>query len=148
MLTYTSQPVIGFTIFYRGSLDESKKYAEPISSLGPDGYVEGETEYPGLASMLGVGMDDPLCQPQGAAFMRGIDLDHYDLGALRNWYNTFSEMLTANKDLAHAFCMLEGYSMQGVQAVPPETNAYPHRDKRLLLYLSPPRVLRRAGQGC
>ncbi|KAK3901903.1 6-hydroxy-D-nicotine oxidase [Staphylotrichum tortipilum] len=126
------KPVIAFTIFFSGSLDESRRYTEPISSLGPNGYGEGETEYPGLAGVLGAGTDDQLCQPQGAAFMRGIDLDHYDLGALRNWYNTFSEMLAANKALAGSFCMLEGYSMQGVQAVPPESKAYPHRDKKLL----------------
>ncbi len=78
-------------------------------------------------------MDGAECQPKGSAFLRGIDVDNYDIDALRNWYDIFSDMLATEEAFAGSVCMLEGYSVQAVQAVSAESTTFPHRHQRLLL---------------
>jgi hypothetical protein len=92
--------------------------------------------------MFGADMDGPECKPKGSAFLRGVDVDNYDIDGLRKWYDIFSDMVATEEAFDTSACMLEGYSVQGVQAVPEESTAFPHRHQRLLLYVcgSPPRV--------
>jgi hypothetical protein len=126
--------VILVLVFYDGTVEESRRYTQPIHDLGPLAHTPGVAEYPGLSAILGVdAASGPICQPQGTAFLRGIDVDRYEIDAVRRWYDIFSEMLASEELFARSMCMLEGYSVQAVQAVPSDSTAFPHRDQRLLL---------------
>ncbi|KAK4239566.1 6-hydroxy-D-nicotine oxidase [Achaetomium macrosporum] len=126
------KPVIVLTIFWNGPVEGRGGYTDPFHALGPASYSSGATEYPGVMAVMGTDMNSPVCQPQGTVFLRGAVVDTYETGALRKWYNLFSEMLRSEEAFAHSFCMLEGYSVQAVQAVPSDSTAFPDRKQRLL----------------
>jgi hypothetical protein len=127
------QPVIKFLVIYNGPMEEARQYSAPVHALGPVGYTSGVTDYPGTMHLLPANANYPNCQPPGTAFFRGIDVNRYEVPAVRNWFDTFSDMLATEEALASSICLLEGYSVQGVQAVPAESTAFPHRNQRLLL---------------
>lgn len=127
------QPVITYYVMFNGPLVESRKYTSLFHALGPVRYYSGETEYPGLPAVLGAGLSGPLCGIRQTAYLGEADVNKYNLADLRNWMNVFTAMLKAVPDLDNSICMLEQYSVQGVQAVPAESTAYPHRAQRLLL---------------
>jgi hypothetical protein len=127
------QPVVQFLVIYNGPIEEARQYSGPVHALGPVSYTSGVTDYPGTMHLLLSDANDPNCQPQGTAFFRGIDVIRYEIPALRNWFNIFSDMLATEEAFAGSICLLEGYSVQGVQAVPAESTAFPHREQRLLL---------------
>ncbi|KAK3301708.1 uncharacterized protein B0T15DRAFT_544414 [Chaetomium strumarium] len=126
-------PVLIFTVFWNGPVEKRGGYTDPFHALGPASYSSGVTDYPGVMVALGTDINNPICQPQGTAFLRGAVVDAYEVRALREWYTLFSEMLVSEEGFAHSFCMLEGYSVQAVQAVPSESTAFPDRRQRLLL---------------
>jgi hypothetical protein len=130
---YDAQPVIIFTVLWNGPVEESKRYTHPFLALGPASYTFGATDYPGVMTALGTDINSSVCRPQGTAFSRGVVVDSYDTRALRRWYELFSQMVLSEEGLARSFCMLEGYSVQAVQAVPSESTAFPDRSQRLLL---------------
>lgn len=125
--------MIQFLVVYNGPMEECKRYSAPVHALGPISYTSGATEYPGVMEALAADANSIHCQPKGTAWFRGIDVNHYELPALRAWFDIFSKMLASEEAFAGSFCILEGYSVQGVQAVPAESTAFPHRDRRLLL---------------
>ena len=125
--------MIVYWVFYNGPMTGSRKYTAPIHGLGPVAYSSGVTEYPGLMAVMGNDVDGPDCQPKGSAVLRAADVDRYEVVALRIWYTIFSKMVATAPDLANSFCLLEGYSVQAVQAVPADSTAFPHRSQRLLL---------------
>jgi hypothetical protein len=127
------QPVIIFSVYYNGPMEECREHTQPVRDLGPVAYSSGVTDYPGLAATLGVDFGGANCQDQRTAYIRAIDVERYDIAALRNWFDVYSEMLAAEPALARSVCMLEGYSVQAVQAVPADSTAFPHRRQRLLL---------------
>ncbi|KAK4039499.1 6-hydroxy-D-nicotine oxidase [Parachaetomium inaequale] len=127
------EPVISVSVFYNGPMEECHEYTRPIRDLGPVAYSSGVTDYPGLSAALGVDFAGVYCQDQRTAYIRAIDVDRYDIAALRNWFDVYSEMLAAEPALAKSVCMLEGYSVQAVQAVPADSTAFPHRHQRLML---------------
>lgn len=127
-----SQPVIRFMVFFNGPMKECRQYSAAVHALSPVSYMSGVTELPGVMSVLGADANSQHCQPKGTGFMRGIDVNHNELPALRAWFDLFSDMLASDEAFSGSFCFLEGYSVQGVQAVPAESTAFPHRDRRLL----------------
>jgi hypothetical protein len=95
----------------------------------------GEVPYPLLPKITGNGNDDPPCQSGSVAMLFPIDLKSYDVPALRLVYDAFSEIMQRVPAFNNSLFLLEGYSVQGVQAVPAATTAFPHRSQKLLLYV-------------
>ncbi|KAL2131986.1 hypothetical protein VTI74DRAFT_4387 [Chaetomium olivicolor] len=127
------KPVIVVYVLHNGPLEEAREYTRLIHALSPTAYRFGVTDYPGLQAALGTDKNGPFCQPQGTIMFRGFDVNEYDLVALREWFSIFTKMLETEEAFAHSFCMLEGYPVQGVQAVHAESTAFPHRGQRLSL---------------
>ncbi|KAK4118888.1 FAD-binding domain-containing protein [Parathielavia appendiculata] len=126
------RPMIVFIVFCNGPMEDCREYTQPIHDLGAVDHRSGVTELPGIDEVLNLDVNDPQCQPQGTVLMRGVYVDRYDIDTLRNWWEVFSDMLATEPAFANSICLLEGYSMQGVQVVPSDSTAFAHRDKRLL----------------
>ncbi|KXX82991.1 6-hydroxy-D-nicotine oxidase [Madurella mycetomatis] len=126
------KPVIIVSIHYSGSEKEAKEYAEPIRALGPISSEIGVRDYPELMEVMGLAIGSPICEPQGTVIVRGVDTDKYHIRDIREWYNVFSDMLASNEAFASSQCLLEGYSVHAVQAVPNESTAFALRDQNLL----------------
>ncbi|KAL2126858.1 hypothetical protein VTI74DRAFT_11706 [Chaetomium olivicolor] len=91
------KPVVIVGVICNGPLEEAREYAERIYALGPVKSASGVTDYPGLPAVVGSDMDGPECRPGRSIFFRGFNVNRYDLVALRNWFDLFSEMMTTEK---------------------------------------------------
>lgn len=126
-------PVILYYILYNGPASAELKYASPIRALGPLNVQAGEVPYPLLPKITVSANDDPPCQRRGVAMSFPIDLKSYNVPALRLVYDAFSDIMQRVPAFNESVFLLEGYSVQGVQAVPAATTAFPHRSQNLLL---------------
>ena len=127
------QPVILYYILYDGPASDELQYSTPIHALGPVDVQAGEAAYPQLPELTGNGNEGLACQPSAVALRFPIDLKTYDVPALRLVYNAFGDMMQRVPAFNSSFFLLEGYSVQAVQAVPAQNTAFPHRSDTLLL---------------
>ena len=95
----------------------------------------GDVAYPGLASVSGVTSDDPICQLGGVALSFPIDFKTYNVSAMQLVYGSFNNIMQRIPAFNNSIILLEGYSVQAVQAVPEQTTSYAHRSDRLLVYV-------------
>lgn len=78
--------------------------------------------------------DSPACQKAGLANIRfPVDIQEYNPTAQRTAFDYFSKMTHQNPALTYSLFLFEGYSLQGVKAVPTDSTAFPHRDGNLLV---------------
>ncbi|KAK4227802.1 hypothetical protein QBC38DRAFT_477016 [Podospora fimiseda] len=127
-------PVITFSLYYNGPASELKMYSENIHNLGPVAHKEGVVEYSKMSAVFGADINGGFCsknQNPNVA-LRASDVISYEIPALRKAYDLLSSGLKSEPAFAYSVVMLEGYSVQGVQAVPAESAAYPHRAQRIL----------------
>lgn len=62
-----------------------------------------------------------------------IDVDTYNTTAVSQAYDVFSQKIQQGTVFNNSLFLFEGYSTQGVKAVPRETSAYAFRDDNLLI---------------
>ncbi|KAH7629341.1 hypothetical protein B0T09DRAFT_265578 [Sordaria sp. MPI-SDFR-AT-0083] len=126
-------PILVSTVYYNGPASEALPYFAPFAALNPlDTTPVQTTDYPGLAAAAQFRVTDWACQPKTGATVYGMDVDTYDLPALRQSYNFLSQMIRTEPALSASMAYLEGYSLQAVQAVPYESTAFALRDRKLL----------------
>lgn len=127
------QPLLIYGILYDGDGATASSYSAPIRDLGPLHSVSHEVPYQELSGLTGNGDNDIACQ-KGAALLRfPIYLKHYNVTAMQQVYDAFNDMMVRQPAFNNSFFLVEGYSVQGVQRVPSESTAFPHRDDDLLL---------------
>ncbi|KEF59086.1 uncharacterized protein A1O9_03930 [Exophiala aquamarina CBS 119918] len=127
------KPVIRYIMLYDGPVSEQRSYAAPIHELVPISSTREEISYVDIPSKTGTGESDLSCQ-KGAVVLRfPNDLLEINVSALRQAYETFSDMLAQEQAFIHSFFMIEAFSMQAVHAVDRESTAVPYRHNKLLL---------------
>ncbi|KAI0435515.1 hypothetical protein F4803DRAFT_545350 [Xylaria telfairii] len=62
-----------------------------------------------------------------------IGLKSYNVAAVRQVYNEIDETFRRVPEVAGSFFLLEGYSTQAVEAIDPDSTAFPHRDDKILV---------------
>ncbi|KAK4167727.1 putative FAD-dependent oxygenase [Cladorrhinum sp. PSN259] len=129
------KPVISLMFFFNGPAEELKKITKEVHNLGPATYNGGAVaEYPDLTTLMASRPQDPVCEKGNTnRALRAADLISYEIPAMRKAYDTFSRRITSEPAFNNSVVLLEQYSVQAVQAVPPENTAYAHRAQRLLL---------------
>ena len=128
------QPVITFVLFHNGSPEELENLGKGIRELGPAAHRAGVVEYPDISAVFGITLLDPACQQGNPTngMLRAADVEQYEVPALRKTYDLFSSKLSGDSRFAYSMIMLEGYSVQAVQAVPAESTAFGLRSQRVL----------------
>lgn len=127
------KPVIRYIMLYDGPLAEQQLYAAPLYELGPTSSTREEVSYVDIPSKTGTGENDLSCQ-KGAVMLRfPNDLLELNVSALRQAYEVFNDMLVQEPAFIHSFFLIEGFSVQAVQAVESALSAVPYRHNRLLL---------------
>lgn len=128
------QPVIAFYILQEGVDKVDDIHTAPFTALGPS-TVGGEAgDYRDIPRWTGNGNDGPVCQKLGFANIRfPIDLQIYDVVAQRQVYDLFASSMKETPALNNSLFLFEGYSLQGVKAIPHENTAYPFRQSNLLV---------------
>ncbi|KAI4226647.1 MAG: hypothetical protein L6R36_003013 [Xanthoria steineri] len=128
----TTEPVVIFTIYYIGTKEQAAKYTKPYFDLGPVFHNDSMVAYPELASATGLGDEDFSCAHGFNRVQYPVGLLNYNVSNTRAVYNLFKEQTVAVPALNLSTVVFEGYSLQGVKAVPAASTAYPHREDNIL----------------
>jgi hypothetical protein len=110
-------------------------YTQPFLNLGPITTQALSGTYRDLATWTGISLDATPCQKTGNANPRfPIYLKSYNTTAQSLVYDLFREATTnASTPFSNALFMFEGYSQQGVKAIPSATTAFAYRADNLLV---------------
>ncbi|XXH05698.1 glutathione S- transferase, nitrogen catabolite repression regulator [Hypoxylon texense] len=106
----------------------------PFVKLRPVATTSAAGSYLDLPGWTSNGNTDAACQKAGlinSCFP--IDVETYDIQAQRRVYDLFSAATHETPALNGSFILFEGYPLQAVQAVPPESTAVSYRGDNLLL---------------
>ncbi|KAF8847502.1 FAD-binding domain-containing protein [Acephala macrosclerotiorum] len=130
----TDGPVIFFFVLYHGTASDAAPFFKHFDSLIPAIPVQsGTVTLPGIASLTGNGYDGLACGHGSASLRFPIDVKSYDVQAQRDVYEKFKEVTLQEPALRGSFFLFEGYPVKGVQDVPVESTAFPHRLDNLLI---------------
>ncbi|KAI1467640.1 FAD-binding domain-containing protein [Daldinia caldariorum] len=126
--------VIVFFIVQGGVKVVDSEFTGPLTRIGPVATTTSTGTYLDLAPWILTSNVDGPCQKAGLINTRfPIDLETYNVQAQRDVYDLFSSATHETPALNGSVFLLEGYPLQGVQAVPEESTAFPFRGDSLLL---------------
>ncbi|KAI4243322.1 MAG: hypothetical protein L6R40_003494 [Gallowayella cf. fulva] len=82
-------------------------------------------------------LDRPLRHAHGDRSRRlfPLGLKSYNVTANRQVYDLFKQLVTEHPEFNGSVTHFEGFALQGMQAVDPDSTAYPHRDDNFLVSL-------------
>ncbi|KAI0414784.1 hypothetical protein F5X98DRAFT_236985 [Xylaria grammica] len=126
-------PILWFGVIYNGSPDVLSEYAKPFHGIGPLNVQTGQGSLHDLAVVTFQDVDGPGCAYGMTSLRYPIGLTSYNVAAVRQVYDEIDNTFRRVPEVAGSFFLLEGYSTQAVQAVDPETTAFPHRDDKILI---------------
>ncbi|KAI1418448.1 hypothetical protein F5Y13DRAFT_149192 [Hypoxylon sp. FL1857] len=126
-------PILWFAIIYDGPTETAREYAKPFHGIESIMVQSGEATPHELAVVTFQDADGPGCAYGFTSLRYPIGLNSYNVGAVRKVYNEIDETFRKVPELAGSFFVLEGYSTQAVQAVDPDTTAFPHRSDKILV---------------
>ncbi|KAI3324621.1 FAD binding domain protein [Xylariaceae sp. AK1471] len=128
------KPLIMFFILQEGVKAVDAAYTKPFDSLGPLATDAAGGSYIDLPAWTGNSNSSPPCQKAGLVNIRfPIDLQTYNIAAQRNVYDLFASATQKTPALNGSLFLFEGYSLQGVKAVPSDQTAFPFRNNNLLV---------------
>ncbi|KAI0376618.1 FAD binding domain protein [Hypomontagnella monticulosa] len=129
-----TKPLVMFFVLQEGTTTVDPKYTKHFHDLGPIATDGAAGSYTDLPRWTANDNNSPPCQKLGMVNARfPIDLDAYSPAAQRKVYDLFASATQETPALNGSFFLFEGYSLQGVQAVPSESTAYPFRSDKLLI---------------
>ncbi|XDG06196.1 hypothetical protein ABKA04_005811 [Annulohypoxylon sp. FPYF3050] len=134
--------VVLFYLLQGGVKVVDPEITNPFVEVGPAATTSAAGTYLDLPAWTGNGNEDSPCQKVGLVNTRfPLDVETYDIQAQRQVYDLFSKATHENPALNGSLFLFEGYSLQGVKAVPAESTAVSYRGDNLLfspLIIYPP----------
>ena len=127
-----SQAIILHILLYAGQVALGQAYASPIRALKPLNTISGTSTFGDLTKLLQTSLDSPACQRDMSGLRFPVYLQAHNTTALRDLYNYFDETMRREPRFNTSFFILEGYSMQRVQAVEESSTAFAYRGQNLL----------------
>ncbi|KAF2968395.1 hypothetical protein GQX73_g5168 [Xylaria multiplex] len=128
------KPLIIFFILQEGVKAVDPAYTEVFNNLAPLTTNAAGGSYTDLPSWTGNSNDAPPCQKSGLVNIRfPIDLQAYNIAAQRKVYDMFASATQQIPALNGSLFLFEGYSLQGVKAIPSDQSAFPFRGDNLLV---------------
>lgn len=122
-----------FYILQEGVNAVDTKFTAPFTALGPAVSDGAAGDYRDIPRWTANGAEQAACQKGLAALRFPIDLQVYDIPAQRQIYDLFTSTIQETPALNTSLALFEGYPVQGVQAVPAASTAYPFRESHLLV---------------
>ncbi|KAL1612784.1 hypothetical protein SLS60_001013 [Paraconiothyrium brasiliense] len=126
-------PAIFFYILQEGVDVIEEAIIAPFLALEPFATFKGSGDYPELPGWIGWGNAAATCQNSGLANTRfPIELQKYNATAQRCLHDLLSSTMNEVPALNQSIVLFEGYSQQGVNAIPSQHSAYPFRGSNIL----------------
>ncbi|KAI1822817.1 FAD-binding domain-containing protein [Xylaria intraflava] len=126
-------PILWFGIIYNGSPETANEYAKPFHDIGPRSVQIGQGMMHDLAVAICCDTDSANCAYGMTVLRDPIRLKSYNVAAVRQVYDEIDATFRRVPEVTGSIFLLEGYSTQAVQAVNPDSTAFPHRDDKLLI---------------
>ncbi|KAK3356007.1 hypothetical protein B0H65DRAFT_65379 [Neurospora tetraspora] len=131
-----TEGVIFWSFVYRGSKEEAQPYLDAFDAIEAVSTEDGNVPYPDIPGVSGTGMNSALCD-------YGLNHVHYPAG-LKVWnvttqrqiYDLYNEKIRQYPEFQRTTVSMEDYSHEGVNAIDPDTSAYPWRDRGLLSFIA------------
>ena len=121
-----------------GTKEQAAPYTQPFFDLGPVLHNDSSVPYPSLASATGLGDDSFTCAHGYNRIQYPVGLLTYNVSNTREVYDIFKQQTVETPALNLSTTVFEGYSLEGVKAVPSDSTAYPHREDNILAYVIEP----------
>ncbi|KAL1969230.1 hypothetical protein VTN77DRAFT_484 [Rasamsonia byssochlamydoides] len=126
--------VIAFFILREGVSAVEETYTAPFHELGPVASDAAAGTYQDLAAWTSNANESPPCQKAGLVNIRfPVNMQRYNVTTQRLAFDTFSTIAHQTPALNNSLFLFEGYAVQGVQAIPAESTAFPHREDNLIV---------------
>lgn len=129
------KPVILVNMVYAGPEAEGRAIIAKFSALGTVSTLIVVVPWNKLSDTAALGLGNAVCARGNRKNMFGIGLKKINVVAMRDIFNTFSEMLRNYPDTVGSAITVESFSVQGVQAFSDASSAYPHRDINNHMYV-------------
>ncbi|KAJ4358246.1 uncharacterized protein N0V89_002826 [Didymosphaeria variabile] len=127
-------PAIFFYILQEGVDAVREAVVAPFLALEPFATFKGSGDYPELPGWIGWANAAATCQNSGLANTRfPIELQKYNVIAQRRVHDLLRSTMNEVPALNRSIILFEGYSQQGVKAIPSQDSAYPFRGSNLLV---------------
>lgn len=128
LYTLCSQAILSFRFHYAGPAEEAEKLLEPFNAIGSVYEETADISYPDV-----VAGEQVACGSAQYVFSSALTIA-YNATTERQLWNHFNGKVAQYPELAAtAQLMHEGYATAGVQAVPSDSTAYPHREDNHIL---------------
>lgn len=113
---------------YAGPAADAEKLLRPFNAIKAIQVGSREASYPSVA-----GAEFTECPPAKRAITSVMTLE-YNVTTERALYNLFNKKIAEYPELIpSAYLWHEGYATAGMQAIPSDSTAYPHREENHLL---------------
>lgn len=127
------EPVLIINVYFAGSASDALSYIQPLLNITPKRSSNQSVAYIDLADAVGTGVNSPVCNLSGtSASTFPIGLQGYDINAIHQVYDIFTELVTQNPDFRGSAVQFEAYPMGEVRRVDEKGTAYAHRGDGLL----------------
>ncbi|KAK4446988.1 hypothetical protein QBC34DRAFT_468775 [Podospora aff. communis PSN243] len=127
-------PLILFYIMQQGVTSVSDTYAQPFRDLGPIANELASGTYTDLPAWTLQALDSLGCEEGGQAKPRfPIYLRSFNTTAQRQAYDLFASSTGPDTPFGNSLLMFEGYSLQGIRAVPDDHTAFAFRGDNLVV---------------
>ncbi|KAI0537677.1 FAD binding domain protein [Xylaria digitata] len=128
------KPLIMFFILQEGVKAVDPAYTEVFNKLGPLATNTAGGSYTDLPAWTSNSNEALPCQKSGLVNIRfPIALQTYNIAAQRKVYNMFASATQQIPAVNGSLFLFEGYSSQGVKAIPSDQSAFPSRGDNLLV---------------
>ncbi|PLB51157.1 FAD binding domain-containing protein [Aspergillus steynii IBT 23096] len=129
-----ANPVVALILLQQGKSTVDSAYTIPLRDLGPLVVSSGSGTYKDVPSWAMTAKDSPTCQKANMSNVCfPLSLQSYDIQAQRAAFDAFAKGTSETPGLNQSVIIFEGYPVQGVQAVPSESTAFPFREDSLLV---------------
>ncbi|KAK6210534.1 hypothetical protein LQW54_006142 [Pestalotiopsis sp. IQ-011] len=128
------QATLYWSFAYAGPAEDAEELLAPFNAIEAVGTKGGSTSLPNLSNAMTAAGEGGSCYPQrfvGASTLTG----QYNITAQRRIYDLFNRKVAEYPELAAVSSMYnEGYATKGMEDIPKELSAYPHRDSKHIIY--------------
>lgn len=124
----TTEAVLEWGFDYAGPAADAEKLLGPFNAIKAVQVDSSEASYPIIS-----GAEDTDCPGAKRAISSVMTLE-YNVTTQRTLYNLFNKKIAEYPGLApSAYLWHEGYATAGMQAIPSDSTAYPHREENHLM---------------
>lgn len=131
----TNKLIVSYIILHDATPDSLEgQYANLLRDIGPVVQETRPIAYTDMPATFFSSNNDPACARAGGTLMRfPVDFQTYNTTTMRQLYDLTSNAIKDEPEFSPTIIAIEGYSVQGVQAVDSASSAFPWRQDTLLV---------------